>query len=380
MKILLVSHSADIGGAELCFVEMLKALSDSNKYKLYTVFPSDGKLVDLCRPYCENTFKCYLPWWVDDKVFTLREKFNRFVNILASTKKAYKIIGEVKPDLIITNTSTIPGFAIASFFTQSKHCWFIHELVDEDFESNFIFGKSLSKRIVSYTSKLVLVISELVKSRYIGIVKESKIWKINQPVQIDEVFANKTSKDDSALNLMIIGNIMPHKGQVEAVLACKELLKWKINFKLMIVGLTPYSKLDGLIEIIDDDLKQMIEFIPFTESPQFFYQKTDITLVCSRCEALGRVTIESMKMGTPVIASNTGANIELIKDGVTGFLYEYGNPRDLAEKIIKVSKLTNLSEIAESGRAWSMTHFNFNLFRSELNESIRSAFGSDKCF
>ncbi len=37
-------------------------------------------------------------------------------------------------------------------------------------------------------------------------------------------------------------------------------------------------------------------------------------------EAFGRVTVEAMLSGTPVIAYNHGSNIELVQDGITGFL------------------------------------------------------------
>ncbi len=59
----------------------------------------------------------------------------------------------------------------------------------------------------------------------------------------------------------------------------------------------------------------------------------DASLVCSRCEAFGRVTIEAMKLGRPVIGSNSGGTPELIDDHRTGLLYEPGNASDLTEKI-----------------------------------------------
>jgi len=59
----------------------------------------------------------------------------------------------------------------------------------------------------------------------------------------------------------------------------------------------------------------------------------DIELVCSKSEAFGRVTIEAMMSMNPVIASDTGANPELVIENFNGLLYRQGNHHDLAGKI-----------------------------------------------
>ena len=47
----------------------------------------------------------------------------------------------------------------------------------------------------------------------------------------------------------------------------------------------------------------------------------DILLMCSRCEGFGRVTVEAMQRGIPVIGLNTGGTSELVKDGFNGYLF-----------------------------------------------------------
>jgi glycosyltransferase involved in cell wall biosynthesis len=53
-------------------------------------------------------------------------------------------------------------------------------------------------------------------------------------------------------------------------------------------------------------------------------------------ETFGLVGAESMSHGIPVIGSNLGATACLIEDGVDGFLFEAGNAKDLAEKVIRL--------------------------------------------
>ena len=76
----------------------------------------------------------------------------------------------------------------------------------------------------------------------------------------------------------------------------------------------------------------------------------DIGVICSRAEGFGRVTVEYMAAGLAVIASDRGANTELIEDGRTGLLYRYGEPGDLAEKIrFLIKNRDTCSRIARAG-------------------------------
>ena len=59
----------------------------------------------------------------------------------------------------------------------------------------------------------------------------------------------------------------------------------------------------------------------------------DCGVMCSRSEGFGRVTAEYMMAGLPVIASDTGANPELVNEGQTGLFYRWGDTSDLAKKI-----------------------------------------------
>ena len=59
----------------------------------------------------------------------------------------------------------------------------------------------------------------------------------------------------------------------------------------------------------------------------------DVGIICSKSEAFGRITIEYIRAGLYVIASNTGANPELIQHKKLGILYEYGNIKSLAKCI-----------------------------------------------
>ncbi len=57
------------------------------------------------------------------------------------------------------------------------------------------------------------------------------------------------------------------------------------------------------------------------------------TVVPSRSEAFGLVNIESMALGTPVVASAVGGITEIVRDGTDGFLVPPDDPEALAERL-----------------------------------------------
>ena len=61
-----------------------------------------------------------------------------------------------------------------------------------------------------------------------------------------------------------------------------------------------------------------------------------IGIVSSEYEAFGRVTIEYMLNGMIPIVSRSGANIEIVCDGVNGYLFELNDSKQLAQKIVMV--------------------------------------------
>ena len=80
----------------------------------------------------------------------------------------------------------------------------------------------------------------------------------------------------------------------------------------------------------------LLGFVPESELP-VLYQSADCVLMPSLdLEGFGLATAESLACGTPVLASSSGANPELIRPLGEGFLFEPGNPTQIARKMEEV--------------------------------------------
>ena len=81
------------------------------------------------------------------------------------------------------------------------------------------------------------------------------------------------------------------------------------------------------------NLKKIAHIIGHIDDVFSALETMNIGVVSARDEAFGRVTIEYMLMHMPVVASDSGANPELIESGKTGYLYQFGNVEQLADQI-----------------------------------------------
>jgi glycosyltransferase involved in cell wall biosynthesis len=128
------------------------------------------------------------------------------------------------------------------------------------------------------------------------------------------------------VNIGLLGQISPHKGHDEAIEAMREL---RIGYRLLIAG-------NGETAYVEN-LKQKaaglpVQFLGFVSLPNFF-DTVDMLVVPSWEEPFGIVLLEAMAVGIPVIATDRGGPLEIIRSGFHGLLVPPRHPRALANAV-----------------------------------------------
>lgn len=372
MKILCISHGSTLNGAERSFAEMLRALSFLG-YELYVIFPEEGPLLDLCKPYIKGCSIIYQPWWSDKGLeLPWKNRMRRIGQIFKYSNKVCSVIKKINPKIVISNTSVIPCGAIASKMMRVKHIWYLRELGKEDLGFNLIFGKQISFWMINKLSSKVFFNSFFLESHYKKYITEKKRFVLYQAVELSpDLTPNVLTRDSDCLTLIMVGRFAQGKGQLEVVQAVHKLEKdgEKINLLLVGSGNDSYSnRVKNYVET--NGLSSSVTLVPFSKDVNSYYQQADISIVSSRCEAFGRITVESMKMGLPVVASNTGANVELIQDGLNGVLYQYGDVEDLAQKILVFHEKKKRNVCASYAKKWADEKFNIYNYSQGLKEIL----------
>ncbi|NUR76476.1 MAG: glycosyltransferase family 4 protein [Thermoleophilia bacterium] len=146
--------------------------------------------------------------------------------------------------------------------------------------------------------------------------------------------------------------------------------------RLVLVG--SGSRVD-VVEKLLEDLPEQTTWHPRLNAPEVARALDDATvlLLPSRSEGLGRVIIEALCRGRPVIGSRVGGIADLLEDGVNGVLVEPGDTRALADALVRVlSNRTVVERLAQAARTsvdpWLLTPDDYADRTRELVERVAS--------
>lgn len=208
------------------------------------------------------------------------------------------------------------------------------------------FLKSRRDALFFRIAEKVLAISQSVEINLSSFgVRQSKV--IFNPVAVDrlEPSSQLLSYADKKI-IGFVGNLAPQKRVDFFVEIADALTKTRNDLLFVIVGekRPPYAEEIAKL-IADKGLQDKIillgEYFPISQVISEF----DVLLAPATKEAFGRVLVESMHCGVPVVASKDGGHEEIIQDGRNGFLCD---PNDSNAFVGAVLNLLNNQDLRNS--------------------------------
>lgn len=142
--------------------------------------------------------------------------------------------------------------------------------------------------------------------------------------------------DEANFVVLFVGKLSPYKDPLTLIKAINKATKINKNLHLMMVGTGDlYKEVRHAIERLNLSSRVKLFEHVSTEKLRLCYNAADLFVLPSFNEAFGIVLLEAMASGLPIIASNSGACLEVI--GNAGILFNQGDCSDLAEKIMELS-------------------------------------------
>lgn len=278
-------------------------------------------------------------------------------------------IREWKIDIIHTNSLTHTIGAVLSGQTDKPHVWHIREALKEHY--GMVYDSSLLYKYALRKTAQVICISDYVRNVYKEILQSAHVITLYDGFDVEYYIMDGVyRKCPSVYNILICGVICEGKGQLDAVRAMEQLIhRYNVkNVHLQIVGGGAGAYFKQIKSFINKEkIDNYVDILPFQVDLRELREKTDIALVCSRGEAFGRVTVESMLSENLVIGADSAGTAEIIKDGIVGYLYETGNVVDLCEKIYHV--ITHWSEqavIIKRAKAYAKKKYDVNCYAERM--------------
>jgi len=333
--VLFVSHSSELNGAELWLLATLRGL-DRGRFRPRLVVPRPGPLEEAARARGIGTAIVPMKWSITEKSRRWQQPAAAVLNA-GSIHRLRRIIRREGVDLVFTNSAAIGCGARAARRAGVPHVWAIHEVLggEEPFLRSLRGARALTAFIAGASARII-VNSQLTASAFRD---PAKIVFVPNGMEIAsgggvrrEAMREELGLADGDFAAGIVGKMFEGKGQKEAVQATALLAERHPRFKLLVIGEPrdeAYAR-DLRAFVAARRLERHVLFLGYRPDLDDVLKVLNAVVVASVVESLGRIALEGMAAGVPVLAVKAGGLTEIIRPGENGFLIESRAPEEIA--------------------------------------------------
>lgn len=377
MKILFLDQSGKPGGAELCLIDIAKPYRDRSLVGLF----ADGEFRNILQ---QNNFSV--------KVLTSQSiqvrKQSSLLQALGSLGQLTPLISKVvkisrEYDLIYANTqkALVVG-AIASFFARRPLVYHLHDILSQEHfsKTNLRVAVTLANRFAS----LVIANSQASKKAFIQAGGHPELIEVvyngfdSTTYQTCEADVKQLQQDLGLTEKFIVGHfsrLAPWKGQHILIAA---LAQCPPQVTAILVGDALFGEQDYVQELHQQvaalGLENRVKFLGFrSDIPQLMAACNLVAHTSTSPEPFGRVIVEAMLCGRPVVAAKAGGAMELVEPGINGFLVTPGEPDELANIISTcVEETEKTATIANHARNIASQRFDVTTINDQIAKLLNS--------
>lgn len=366
MKIIHFITSIDKGGAETHLYSLIKKQIKNQNIVFVVYLKGNGYWKKYLNKIGVKVFK-----------FNFENKYN-FFNLFKVYADLKNLILKINPDVVHAHLSTMEILgALLKFRLKKRFKFFITKHLDSFFleasfgRKFFLRGIFIDKFIINQSNK-VICISKQVRKYFITKIPKKNKYKIiyygfsssdfNSSPSLNLILKKLKLKYKIGKNDFIMSNIARHVKQksLDVLLKAYSIyVKKTKDSKLILVGKGPETH--NLKELSTKlKINKNICWVNNYENIKDIFLLSDVFILPSKYEGLGLVLLESMSAKTPIIASNSSAIPELIKNNYNGFLFKEGDHKDLANKMKLIENKKIRKKFAKNGFKFLNKNFNLN--------------------
>lgn len=340
-KILFVLNSAQRTGASIYAEKIITYLTrHHNEFHISVLFTENGEFIERFRELNVSLLSAgqkSLP-----NAGLIKKALYR---IMYYARYAW-VVATLRPDVIYSNTITNNGEVVIAKLFMASTVVHSHEGLEMAQRMGYKFKLSsiFTDRYIAVSNYAAEVVAALVN-------KPSIV--INNGIDASS-YSNQIISSSKFKTIGIIGTVDRNKGQLILVKALDILVnEKKIDISVKIIG--SINDYEYFYEIenfsASRELSSRVMFTGPLVGAERIYSGIDYVVSASFDEAMPLVSLESMVLGLMLIASNTGGNKELIRNGETGLLFPVGDHVALAERLYWASSNIQLcKEISANAR------------------------------
>lgn len=355
-RILMVGHTAALGGAELALLRMVRGV-DATRFDCRVLLFSEGPLVARLRD--AGIAVDILPL-SDRVVATSRHHAGgalfRFHEVWATASHVWRVARFLRANRIdLVHTHSLKANLIAGLASRlaRRPCiWHLHMGLTDGY-----MPPRLAKlfRFLTRTVPQYLIANSEFTLRSIRVSGGKPSWVIYPGIQWEEYAHSPAGlpREPKNATVGIIGRISATKGQDIFLRAAAQVLRRLPTVRFQVIGSAFFSDLayeeeiHGLARSLG--IAAAVEFIGFVSDVAARLHALDVFVLASTTpEPFGQILVEAMAAGKPVIATDAGGVPEIVTRQQTGLLVPPGDVDQLADAICQL--LSHPEETAAMAR------------------------------
>lgn len=335
-----------VGGSHVSTLSLIEAL-DEARFDPVIVLHEKGLLAK----YLESRGFTY----VMAPESPLAGKGGTLARVISGIRCAFKFapfLRKQKVDIVHTNDARMHlSWGFAARTAGAKFVWHLR--------TRMALGKSAYTALLAHE---LLVVSEYCKSTCPEMTQD-KALVIDDPVHMDLPVPDREEARDKILKhlslpadaklIAFVGNIRSQKRPLVFIESAKEIAeRYQGRVHYLIFG-AEREPLASSVRARSEELQLqgVCHFMGVKFPIEAWLAGCDICMAPAVHEGFGRVPIEAMMVGTPVVASKMGGHVEFINDGENGFLVAPDDPPAFADAAVRLLSDPGFSrKIAERAR------------------------------
>ncbi|MBL1178387.1 MAG: glycosyltransferase family 4 protein [Pantanalinema sp. GBBB05] len=375
MKILFLDQSGQPAGAELCLLDIAKAYRDQCLVGLF----ADGLFRQLLE---ENQ----IPVQVLATQAIAVHKGSGWLQGLSSLRQLLPLAIRVAQlshhyDVIYANTQKAMVIGtLASILSRRPLVYHLHDILSADHFSST--NRWLAVTLANHYASLVITVSQATQAAFIAAGGRPELSEVvyngfdPQVYHCDRTQVDTLKQQLGLTGRFVIGHfsrLSPWKGQhilLEALESCSE------EVTVLLVGDALFGEQEYVqslqTQVIERGLQNRVQFLGFRSDIVPLMHVCDlITHTSIAPEPFGRVIVEAMLCGRPVIATQAGGALELSNAGIPYWLVPPGNPTDLAIAINQCqAEWAQVSAIAQQAQLEVSRRFHIDTIRQQIAQLL----------
>jgi glycosyltransferase involved in cell wall biosynthesis len=177
---------------------------------------------------------------------------------------------------------------------------------------------------------------------------------------------------------LLVSRMLYDKGIEEFVQASKLLLKKGYSLTSLLLGQIDYDNPEVIaLEVIEKWQQEgIVKYLGSTNDVKPYIENVDVIVLPSYREGIPRILLEAAAMEKPIITTRIPGCVEVVEDGVNGYLCQVKNVEDLASQMEKLILLPmeERKKMGDAGRKKVLADFDekiiIDIYRQKCDQYL----------